>query len=141
MADWRSPLVGALALATALTPMTPVLAAPPAPMSPAIAKAESGSLVTQVRGRSYHRHGGYGRHRHGGRGVGIGLGIGIIGGLIAAEAYRSAPAYAYDEEVYDDAPPAGDPREACARQFRSFDWNTGTYTLYSGEKKLCPYLR
>src|SRR5262245_53590290 len=131
MAGWRNSLVGALAVAAALTPIAPVLAAPPAPMSADIAKAEAGNMVTQVRGRHY----GYWRHRHGGRGLGVGLGIGIIGGLIAAEAYRSAPAYAYDEEVYDEAPPpAGDPRAACAQRFRSFEWNTGMYTLYSGEK-------
>ena len=114
MAVWRNSLFGALALATALTPLAPVMAAPLAPMSPEVAKAAAGSAVTQVRSRGYHRHHGYGRHRHGGRGLGVGLGIGIIGGLIAAEAYRSAPAYAYDEEVYEDGPPAGDPRAACA---------------------------
>ena len=53
--------------------------------------------------------------------------------MIAAEAYRSAPAYADDE--------AGDPRELCAQEFQSFEWDTGLYTTYAGEKKLCPYLR
>jgi hypothetical protein len=141
MAVWRSPLIGALAVAAALTPVAPAAAAPPAPLPPGIAKAEAGSAVTQVRSR-FHGHRGHWRHRHGGRNLGIGLGIGIIGGLIAAEAYRSAPGYAYDEEVYEGAPPpAGDPREACAREFRSFEWNTGMYTTFAGEKKHGPYLR
>jgi hypothetical protein len=29
----------------------------------------------------------------------------------------------------------------CAQNFRSFEWNTGLYTTYSGEKRLCPYLQ
>lgn len=31
--------------------------------------------------------------------------------------------------------------ERCAAQFRSFDPETGTYTSYSGETVVCPYLR
>jgi hypothetical protein len=30
---------------------------------------------------------------------------------------------------------------ACARTFRSFNPATGTYTTYTGEQVLCPYLR
>ena len=136
MQAWKLPLAGALALSLGLTPMAPVAAAPMA-MTPGAARAEAGSTVVQVRRyRHFHRH-----HRHGGRGLGIGLGLGIIGGIIAAEAYRRSPGYAYDEEVYDARPPSGDPRAACASQFRSFEWGTGLYTTYSGEKKLCPYLR
>jgi hypothetical protein len=139
MLDWRTPLVGALALTVAATPIAPVVAAPATPMPPSVAQAQAGSTVTQVhRYRGYHRY-----HRHRGGGVGVGIGLGIIGGLIAAEAYRSAPGYAYDDEVYDGPPPGytGDPRELCAQNFRSFEWNTGLYTTYSGEKKPCPYLR
>jgi hypothetical protein len=110
--------------------MGPVTAAPAA-MPPGLAKAGAGSTVLQVhRYRHFHRH-----HGHRGRNLGIGLGIGIIGGMIAAEAYRGAPGYAYDEEAY------GDPRERCAQEFQSFEWRTGLYTTYSGERKLCPYLR
>ena len=144
MQGWRLPLAGALALSLGLTPVGPVVGpamAAPAAMPPSLAKAEAGSTVVEVSRRSYHRYHGH-RHRgHGGRNLAIGLGIGIIGGMIAADAYRSAPAYA-DDEVYD-APPAsaGDPRELCAQEFQSFEWNTGLYTTYSGEKKLCPYLR
>jgi hypothetical protein len=114
--------------------------AAPAAMPPSVAKAEAGTTVVEVRRRSHrhHRHHHHG-HRHRGGNLAIGLGIGIIGGLIAADAYRNAPAYA-DDEVYD-TPPAGDPRQLCAREFRSFEWSTGLYTTYSGEKKLCPYLQ
>ncbi|HEY1246897.1 MAG TPA: hypothetical protein VGF29_18900 [Hyphomicrobiaceae bacterium] len=139
MQGWRTLSVGALALTIAATPIAPVAAAPAAPMPPNVAQAQAGSTVTKVhRYRSYHRH-----HHHRGSGIGVGIGLGIIGGIIASEAYRSAPAYAYDEDVYDGPPPGytGDPRELCARNFRSFEWNTGLYTTYSGEKKLCPYLR
>ena len=36
---------------------------------------------------------------------------------------------------------AGDPRVLCAESFRSFEWRTGLYTTYGGEKRLCPYLQ
>jgi hypothetical protein len=29
----------------------------------------------------------------------------------------------------------------CAESFRSFEWRTGLYTTYGGEKRLCPYLQ
>jgi hypothetical protein len=152
MRAWRTPLVSALALTVAAaTPIAPVAAAPATPMPPSVSKAETGSIVTQVRGgRHYggHRHHGYRNHghrhhhRHYGRGVGVGIGLGIIGGLIAADAY-SNPGYVYDEEVYDAPPPdyTGDPRALCAEKFRSFEPSTGLYTTYSGEKKTCPYLK
>ena len=35
----------------------------------------------------------------------------------------------------------GGPRERCSAEFRSFEWDTGLYTTYAGEKRLCPYLR
>jgi hypothetical protein len=131
-------LVGALALTTALAPIAPVAAAAPAPMPPGVAKAETHSTVVEV-GRRHHRHH---HHGHGGRNIGIGIGLGIIGGMIAAEAARGASGYD-DEDVYDAPPPgaSGDPRELCAREFRSFEWSTGLYTTFAGERKLCPYLR
>jgi hypothetical protein len=138
MPSWRLPVIGALALAVGLTPLGSVMAAPAA-VPPSVAKADV-STVIEV-GRRFHRHHGHHHgHRHRGRNLAIGLGVGIIGGLIAAEAYRNAPAYA-DDEVYDAPPPAGDPRQLCAREFRSFEWSTGLYTTHSGERKLCPYLQ
>lgn len=32
-------------------------------------------------------------------------------------------------------------KERCVHRFRSFEWDTGFYTTYGGDKKLCPYLR
>jgi hypothetical protein len=135
MQRWRLPLAGALALSLGLAPVGPVVGpaiAAPAAMPPGLAKAEAGSAVVEVRRRSHHGYHRHRHHRHGGGNLAIGLGLGIIGGMIAAEAYRSAPAYADDE---------ADPRELCAREFQSFEWDTGLYTTYAGEKKLCPYLR
>lgn len=31
--------------------------------------------------------------------------------------------------------------QRCDNRFRSFEWDTGLYTTYGGEKRLCPYLR
>jgi len=31
--------------------------------------------------------------------------------------------------------------QRCDNRFRSFEWNTGYYTTYGGDKVLCPYLR
>lgn len=133
MRRWRLPLAGALALSLGLTPIGPVIgpaAAAPPTLPPGIAKASAGSAVTQVRRGRHHRHR---HHGHGGGNLAIGLGIGIIGGLLAAEAYRSGADYDDDYGV--------DPRERCARNFRSFEWDTGRYTTYAGERRLCPYLR
>lgn len=139
MRAWKTSLVGAVALTIAAAPIAPVAAAPAAPLQPSLAKAETGSIVTQVHRRGHRGHHRHHHHGHRGRGIGIGLGIGIIGGLIAADAYRSG----YEEEV-SEAPPADyteDPRVLCAEKFRSFEWKTGLYTTNSGEKKTCPYLK
>jgi hypothetical protein len=138
---WKLPPVAALALTLGLLPAMPANAAP---MLPGAAKMDAESAVTPVHRRHGHRH--HHHHRHGGRGVALGLGLGLIGGIIAAEAYRPRPGYYYDDEDYDGpyyAPSgfSGDPRTLCAQNFRSFEWNTGLYTTYGGEKRLCPYLR
>jgi hypothetical protein len=96
----------------------------------------------------WHGYGGWG---HGGWGWGpwpwFGLGAGIVAGaIIADQAYRPRPGHYYDEGPYDGpyyypADYRGDPREICLRNFRTFEWRTGLYTTYSGEKRLCPYLR
>ena len=59
------------------------------------------------------------------RGIEIGVGIAILA-IIAAEAARS--------DGYDRA------MRRCARDYRSFDWETGTYVTYGGRVRLCPYL-
>lgn len=32
-------------------------------------------------------------------------------------------------------------QDRCARRYRSYSYRTDTYTTYSGQKKLCPYIR
>lgn len=116
------------------------------------AQGKSASDVIQVNRRYYGGHGhGYGhrhhyRHRYG-SGAFIGLGAGIVAGAIIANSYyRPRPGYYYDDYAYTGpyyrpAGYAGDPRVLCAENFRSYEWKTGLYTTYGGEKKLCPYLK
>jgi hypothetical protein len=127
--------VGMLALAAATLPA----AAQPAPSNLApIAKEQSGT-VSQVYWR--------GRGRGWGWGVAPWIGLGVVtGAIIANETYRPRPGYYYDDYAYDGpyyypANYRGDPRTVCAENFRSFEWRTGLYTTYNGEKRLCPYLR
>ena len=70
----------------------------------------------------------------------------VAGAIIADQAYRPHPGHYYDEGPYDGpyyypSDYRGDPRAICAQNFRSFDWRTGYYTTYSGERRLCPYLK
>ena len=133
MVKWIGwPLATALALAP--------LGAAAAPAASSTAGAVSPALSTGVAQVQYRGHGGFGR------GLGVGLGIGVLGAIIANEAYRPRAGYYYDDYAYDgpyDEPAdfAGDPRNLCAQRFRSFEWNTGLYTAYAGEKRVCPYLR
>ena len=135
--------LGAVALAFAVAPAN---AAPTAPATAAVASKLENSAVTQVQwwgGRRY----GYGYRRGWGPGPWLGLGAGVvIGSIIANEAYRPRRGYYYDDYAYDGPyyyPSAynGDPRAICAQNFRSFEWNTGLYTTYGGERRLCPSLR
>jgi hypothetical protein len=77
----------------------------------------------------------------------LGLGAGVVAGaIIADQAYRPHPGHYYDEGPYNGpyyypANYQGDPREICLQNFRTFEWRTGFYTTYTGEKRLCPYLR
>jgi hypothetical protein len=130
--------IGAVALAFAFAPATGTVEAAPLQAATPALTADAGSPVTQVHWR--HR-----RWRGGGALVGLGAGL-VIGGIIANEAYRPRRGYYYDDEAYDGpyyypSGYRGDPRVICAENFRSFEWHTGLYTTYSGEKRLCPYLR
>jgi len=119
--------------------------------APAGIGVQSGkSLVdtVQYRSRFAYRGGGY---RYGWRGRGawpwVGIGAGIAAGaLIYDYTYRPRVGYYYD--TYDYTGPyyypkdySGDPRTICARHFKSFEWRSGMYTTYGGERKLCPYLQ
>jgi BA14K-like protein len=86
----------------------------------------TGAALTPVRYRGHRHHGWRHRHHHRhhfGRDLAIGLGLGLLGAVAS-----QAPAY-------DDA------RSLCASRFKSFEWDTGLYTTYGGNKRLCPYLR
>jgi hypothetical protein len=132
--------LGALALAFAFAPTQAAPAAPASELA-GISKAAA-TDTTQVH---------YRRGWRGGRGWGpgpwLGLGAGVvIGSIIANEAYRPRRGYYYDDYAHDGpyyypSGYQGDPRVVCAENFRSFEWRTGLYTTFSGEKRLCPYLR
>jgi hypothetical protein len=140
MSAWKILTAGTVALATV---WTPAYANPTARiLAPVAAEAAGAANVVEARYRG-HRHF---RHRHRGRNLALGIGVGVLGAIIASEAYRPRAGYYYDDEAYDGpyyAPSgfSGDPRTLCAQNFRSFEWNTGMYTTYGGERKVCPYLR
>jgi hypothetical protein len=129
MRTWKLLPIGCLLLGLG----TAQARAAPAVPAPSVANAATESGVVQVR-------------RGWGTGLGIGLGLGLFtGAVIANEAYRPRPGYRYDDYDYDGpyyAPAGydGDPRVLCAENFRSFEWRTGMYTTYSGERRVCPYL-
>jgi BA14K-like protein len=134
MMNARTLAAGAVMLAAALSPVSSSLAAPAFDKAPAV---NSANVLHKVWGR----HGwGWGPWPW----VGIGAGI-VAGAIIADQTYRPRPGYYYDTYAYngpyyypDDY--HGDPRQMCARYFRSFEWDTGYYTTYGGEHRLCPYL-
>lgn len=134
MKNWSLLAGGALAL-TLLA--GPAAAAPAAPAKSAVTASAHEGVVTDVRWR----------RRGWGWGPGVGIGLGIIGGaIIANEVYRPRRGYYYDDYSYDGpyyypSNYNGDPRRICAQNFRSFEWNSGLYTTYSGERRLCPYLK
>ena len=144
MSTWKLLPAAAAALLAMLVSAeaAPMMAAPEALKAQAAQSPE----VTQVQ---YWRRGGYGY----GYGYGyrrapwIGLGAGVVAGAIIADRYyRPRPGYYYDDYAYSGpyyrpAQYAGDPRVLCAESFRSFEWRTGLYTTYGGEKRLCPYLQ
>jgi BA14K-like protein len=138
MVTWKLLPVGAVALAIAFS------SAQAGPVAPDLAialrtQASAGASRVQWRGRGW----GWGS----GPWFGLGLGAGIVAGtIIADQAYRPRPGHYYDEYAYDGpyyypSRYQGDPRAICAQNFRSFEWQTGHYTTYSGERRLCPYLR
>jgi len=128
--------IGAMALALTLGPAEAAPAQTVTSIGHSALRADAGSAVTEVGWR--HRH--HRWRRRGGALIGLGAGI-IIGSIIAGEARRHHRGYYYDDYYAYDGPYGGDPRVACAERFRSFEWHTGLYTTYSGEKRLCPYLR
>jgi len=109
---------------TAAVPVQPAVVG--GTVKPAVATGSDKAEVIEVRSRHhrhYHRH----RHRHRGAGAfGAGLAVGIMGALIAKGISESHARSRFDR---------------CARDFRSFDYETGTIITSSGREVLCPYLR
>ena len=128
--------IGAVALAFTLGPAEAAPAQTATSLAHSALRADAGSAVTEV-GWRHRRHR---WRRRGGALFGLGAGI-VIGSIIANQAYRSRRGYYHDDYAYDGPYNVGDPRVACAERFRSFEWYSGLYTTYSGEKRLCPYLR
>lgn len=63
---------------------------------------------------------------------GAGLAVGVIGSLIAQGVAEERAREIRDEEWR---------WRKCDREFRSFEYDTGMYTTYGGERRVCPYLR
>ena len=63
---------------------------------------------------------------------GAGVAVGVIGSLIAQGVAEERARRVRDEEWR---------WRKCDRKFRSFEWDTGMYTTYGGERRVCPYLR
>jgi len=122
-------LLFAAAAALAATPaLAPANAVPAATSGPAL-QGPAAPHALNVQYYAYREYG-YGP-RYGG-----GL-LDIPGEVIAGTAdvvgdVLEGPAYV--------APAPSDGIAACEARFRSFDPATGTYTTYSGEQVLCPYL-
>jgi BA14K-like protein len=122
----RAALIPVLA-ASLMVPALPASVASAAPLpQPVVSDSDGGvTLVRDRRGRGHRRH----RHRRGGGGWGpAGVFGAIVAGTIIAAAIREGRADERD-------------MERCADDFRSFDWETGTYINRYGEERICPYLR
>ena len=122
------------AVAAALAAL-PVLAPANAEPSASSGLALQGPAAPHALNVQYYAYQGYREYGYGPR-YGGGL-LDIPGEVIAGTAdvvgdVLEGPAYA--------APYPSDGIAACEARFRSFDPATGTYTTYSGEQVLCPYL-
>jgi BA14K-like protein len=147
--------MGGCALALALAAPGHVQAAGPIVGSPLVATQLATEMAStelvQYRGRSY--AGNWRGRRNWGRNAAIGLGLGVLGGAIASGAYANRyyddPYVGYDDRYVgraveydnDDVYEGNDDGvRRCAATFRSFEPETGQYTTYGGEKRMCPYL-
>lgn len=132
--------LASLVIATSIlaAPMSQAVAAP-RPQTPDIVKEYPGEGYTQYRryygGPRYYHGPRY--YRRGGNGGAVAAGVlglaagALIAGAIANQAQAAPP------------PPPGtvDPRLAayCARKYRSYDPNTGTFRASNGMRYVCTY--
>lgn len=137
----NTALLGAIGAAIAFTPIAGVSSAQAAPLATSMAMAP-GAAMQDLKGgfhkarsdnrRGYRSRDWRRRHWRGSRryyddwNPGAFIALGVLGALLNkghSESYaRSA-------------------MQRCDDRFRSFEWDTGLYTTYGGDKRLCPYLR
>lgn len=102
--------------------------------------ASGGNKGQHVGGGDWDRRG---RGRGRGRGFydygyspGAYFGLGVAGAVL--DGALDDEDYGYDE---GPAYTGSSALRRCAARFRSFEWDTGRYTTYGGDRRLCPYLR
>ncbi len=111
------------------TGAAPILAQPGVASPFAIAGSSQG-VVELAQYRNVRRYAGYRRGRGYGNGIGLGIGVAaIIGGIVLSEAARAEHRSAH-----------GNAWDRCAQTYRSFEPETGMYTLYDGSRRTCPFL-
>jgi hypothetical protein len=66
----------------------------------------------------------------------LGIAAAIVSVVVLSQAARSN---GYTERRYRFS--GSSAAQHCADTYRSFDWDTGTYMGYDGERHVCPYLR
>lgn len=120
-----------------------VNAAPAAAIAASSHVVPADSGVTNV-DRRYrhrgHRRGYYDNDWNPGAYIGLGIAGAVLSGALSDDGYSEGGYY----DGYADGPSYGGGSsggmQRCAAQFRSFEWDTGLYTTYGGEQRLCPYL-
>ena len=145
---FRKIAISALGAAMLLTASVPALAMPRGNGMPVV-NTESVQLIGQRHIRRnrhrYYRRGNYGRrdyryggYRYGGYNNGAAVVAGIIGlGMALAIANNNRRYVYYDDRYYGHQSGSEGWKVACDRKYRSFEWNTGLYTTYSGYKRRC----
>jgi hypothetical protein len=138
----NTALLGAIGAAIAFTPVSgisPAQATPlakPTVMAPVAAMQDfNGGLHNArwndrrgYRSRDWRRRHwrSHRRHYHDDWNPGAFIALGVLGALVNQ---------GYSENRARSA------MQRCDDRFRSFEWDTGLYTTYGGDKRLCPYLR
>jgi hypothetical protein len=126
----KALLFAAAATLATLPPLTPAAAEPASSGLALQSHAAPNVLNVQYYADPGYREYGYGPYYGGGL-------LDIPGEIVAGTAGVVGDVLA--SPVYEGAYPS-DAIAACEARFRSFDPATGTYTSYSGEQVLCPYL-